>query len=137
MLEDPVSFSFMHLDWQLWLTFTLISMIFIQHLIYSPPSNLVSTLPLFLCGGLRAVTGVGGVLFGRRFLTTTSPVSVVSFPSYSDHCVVPFLVSLLFCFKFTSLVFGLHLYVVFTSVSCVVPFVSCSDVHMHCLCCLR
>ena len=83
------------------------------------------------------MTGVGGVLFGRRFLTTTSPVSVVSFPSYSDHHVVSFLLSLLFCFKFTSLVFGLHLYVVFTSASCVVPFVSCSDVHMHRLCCLR
>jgi len=59
-------------------------MIFIQHLIYS---NLTSTLPLFLCGGLRAVTGVGGVLFGRHFLTTTS--SVVSFPSDSDRRVLP------------------------------------------------
>lgn len=103
MLEDPVSFSFMHFDWQPWLTFISISMIFIQHLIYSFSSNLASTLPLFLCGGLRAATGVGGVLFGRRFLTTTSPVSVVSFPSYSDRGVLPCFLALLLQVHFTGI----------------------------------
>lgn len=135
MLEDPVSFSFMHLDWQPWLTFISISMIFIQHLIYSSSSNLTSTLPLFLCGGLRAVTGVGGVLFGRRFLTTTSPVSVVSFSSYSDRRVLPCYHAPLLQVHFIGI--WPSLYVMFTSVSCVVPFISCSDVHMHCSGCLR